>query len=157
MHKRARGWLVAAVLVGLGFVIVLGIVTAEERPTDRVAALSAQLRCPVCQSESVWDSPSETARAIRLLIGDQVAEGRTDEEIRSFFVARYGEWILLDPPATGRGLVLWLIPAIVLVVGSVLAVGRRRRTASRELTPDERALVAAEFDRRRHDVDDGAS
>lgn len=66
-----------------------------ERRTD---ALAAQLRCPVCQQLSVRDSPSRVSRMFRGRIRDLVAQGRSDDQVRAFFVARYGEWILLSPP-----------------------------------------------------------
>lgn len=117
-------WLAAA---GAALVIVVGLLTAPPQPADRVEALASRLRCPVCQSVSVAESPSETARAMREIIAQQVAEGRSDEEIVAFFVDRYGEWVILAPPARGGTLALWLLPPAVLLIGVVLATGRRRR------------------------------
>lgn len=117
-------WLVAGVAV---VTIVWGLLTVPAAPADRVEAIAARLRCPVCQSVSVAESPSDTARAMRDIITEQVSEGRSDEEIIAFFVDRYGEWIVLAPPPRGGTLLLWLLPPAALVVGLVVAAGRRRR------------------------------
>ncbi len=122
-----------AVAVG---VVTVGLLTAPPRPQDRTKIIAAQLRCPVCQSESVLDSPSETAREMRELIASQVAEGRTDQEIIDYFVARYGTWILLDPPPSPSTLPLLVAPAIVIAVGLWLIRGRiRPRRARRVASP----------------------
>lgn len=114
----------------LALLLVAGAVAAplasaaahEQSPTERrVAALAAQIRCPVCQNLSVKDSPSEVATSFRARIRELVRAGRSDAEIRAFFVARYGEWILLSPPKRGIGLAVWLAPALLLGVGLAVA------------------------------------
>lgn len=127
MPERWRRWAAAAVTVALAAVIVAGVFAGDDGGDSRVDSLSARLRCPVCQSESVADSTSQTARDMRDLIEEQVAAGRSDAEIEEFFIARYGEWILLDPPARGRTLVLWLLPLVALGAGIAVIAGRRRR------------------------------
>ncbi|MDX1689854.1 MAG: cytochrome c-type biogenesis protein [Acidimicrobiia bacterium] len=127
MSETVRRRLGAAVTLAALAVVVVGLFAPEDSDEDRVAALATRLRCPVCQSESIADSGSQTARDSERLIAELVAEGRTDQEIVDFFVARYGEWILLDPPATGRGLLLWLLPAAGLVAGVGAILGLRRR------------------------------
>jgi cytochrome c-type biogenesis protein CcmH len=117
----------------------------------RVAAIAAQLRCPVCQNLSVRDSPSDVAAAFRARIRELVRAGRSDEEIRAFFVARYGEWILLSPPRRGIGIVVWLAPALLLSAGLAtvaLAVRRwtnrgRRLDAAADLDADAMARARA--------------
>jgi cytochrome c-type biogenesis protein CcmH len=121
--RRGLGW---AITIGALVVVLFGLFAPEDEPADRVAALSQRLRCPVCQSESIADSGSQTARDSERLIAELVAEGRTDQEVVDFFVTRYGEWILLDPPASGRGLILWALPAVGLIGGVVAILGRRR-------------------------------
>ena len=124
--------LLALVVISVGLLaLVVGLATASPPPQDRVDVIASLLRCPVCQSESVADSPSETARQMRALIAEQVAEGRSDDEIVAFFVDRYGEWILLDPPATGTGLALWLAPVVALALGVAWLLQFRRRSATR--------------------------
>lgn len=94
---------------------------ADEAIERRVDAIAAELRCPVCQNLSVKDSPSDVAAAFQSRIRQLVIAGKSDREIRDFFVARYGEWILLSPPRRGIGLAVWLAPALVLGAGLVAA------------------------------------
>ncbi|MGQ0504194.1 MAG: cytochrome c-type biogenesis protein [Myxococcaceae bacterium] len=83
----------------------------------RVQALSKKFRCPVCQGTSIADSNSSMAVAQVDVVRRMVAEGKTDEEIRDYFVARYGEWTLLEPKVEGFNLLVWLGPAVVLIFG----------------------------------------
>jgi cytochrome c-type biogenesis protein CcmH len=87
---------------------------------DRVQAIAAGLRCPVCQNLSVADSPSRLAGEMRREIDAQVRAGRSDEEIRAFFVDRYGEWVLLEPTRRGLNLLPWLVPVVGLLGGLVV-------------------------------------
>jgi cytochrome c-type biogenesis protein CcmH len=100
--------------------------TALER---RVNEVSHNLRCPVCQNLSILDSPSELAQDMKRLVREQLAAGRSREEIEAFFVARYGEWVLLKPSTRGANLTVWLLPALVLGGGALLlSVAVRRWT-----------------------------
>jgi len=110
--------------------MVFALLTAPPLPIERTEVLAGRLRCPTCQTVSVAESPSETARAMREIIAQQIAAGRSDDEIIAFFVDRYGPWILLDPPRAGPGWLLWLLPPVVLAVGVVIAVLRKRRTGA---------------------------
>lgn len=106
---------------------------AELAPGEeaRASALAGELRCPVCQGVSIQDSPSPLAVQMKELIRSQVAEGRTDDEIRAYFVGRYGEWVLLEPRASGFNLVVYLLPALALLVGGVMLVVMVRRWSGR--------------------------
>jgi cytochrome c-type biogenesis protein CcmH len=131
------------VLVLLGITVV-GLFTAGSGPRDRVAELEGQLRCPVCKSVSIADSPSETAVAMRRTVAEQVAAGRSDAEILDYFQARYGEWVLLDPPTRGRGVWLLVLPAAVAVVGAAFVLTRARRAPpSPELSDVDRDRVSS--------------
>lgn len=88
--------------------------TALEALTRSVAA---QLRCPVCQGLSLADSPSELALEMKDVVRDQLAAGRTPDEVKAYFVAKYGEWILLEPQRRGVNLLAYLLPAAALVAG----------------------------------------
>jgi cytochrome c-type biogenesis protein CcmH len=102
--------------------------TALDERTRRVAA---QLRCPVCQGLSLADSPSELALEMKDVVREQLAAGRTPEEVKAYFVAKYGEWILLEPPAQGVNLLAYLLPALALAAGLVvIAIALRRWTTS---------------------------
>ena len=82
--------------------------------------LASELRCPVCQGNSIQDSPSELAQQMRDLIRDQLRAGRTPDEVRAYFVDKYGEWILLAPKATGLNLVVYVIPFAAILLGGVV-------------------------------------
>lgn len=145
MDDRVRAWLVPAVMVLLAGVIVAGLIAAPPREGDRTDTLAQQLRCPVCQGESVADSPSDTATAIRDQIDQMLAEGRSDQQILDHYVDRYGRWVLLDPPAHGDTLWLWLLPAAAAAAGLAVIVGRRRRDGPRSPLDDEdRAMLRHE-------------
>jgi cytochrome c-type biogenesis protein CcmH/NrfF len=110
-------------VVGMGlFAALVAIMLLRPSPpmtdAERADALAAGLRCPDCQGLSVADSHTPSAQEIRRQIGDLVARGASDDEVRDRFVARYGSWVLLAPVAPA----LWLIP-IVALVAAVAALG----------------------------------
>jgi len=111
--------------------------TALEAATARVAS---QLRCPVCQGLSIQDSPTELAREMKDVVRDQLAAGRTPEEVKAYFVSKYGEWILLEPQPHGFNLAVYLLPiAALLGGGGVVAVAVRRWTRQGGSATDESA------------------
>ncbi|WP_416904351.1 cytochrome c-type biogenesis protein CcmH [Micromonospora echinospora] len=121
----------AAVALGLGVLIALalgGLVrsTGSTDRADPVADIAAGLRCPSCQGESVADSRSPVAASMRQVVADQVAQGRSPEEIRQWFVARYGEEVLAQPRLRGPALLLWVVPAVTLL-GAGAAAARTLR------------------------------
>ena len=135
----------AALVVGIALVAVaLAIAAAPRSETqgERVARLAAELRCPVCQGLSVEDSPSDTARAMRALVEQRVAEGRSDDAIRAEFRQAYGDWIFLSPPLLDpRGLV-WLLPAAAILGGLALVATRLGRAPPAPApTSDQLALL----------------
>ena len=83
-------------------------------------ALASELRCPVCQGNSIQDSPSELALQMRSLVRDQLRSGKTPDEVRAYFVDKYGEWILLAPKAEGFNLVVYIIPFVAILVGALI-------------------------------------
>jgi cytochrome c-type biogenesis protein CcmH len=96
----------------------------------RARALSAELRCMVCQNQSIDDSDAPLARDLRILLRERLSAGDTDDEVIAFLVARYGDFILLRPPVALNTALLWLVPPAVLVIGALVAVTlfRRRRS-----------------------------
>ena len=109
---------------------------------EQTSAIASHLRCPVCQGVSVEDSPTELARQMRATVRDQLAAGRTPDQVRQYFVDRYGEWILLEPKASGFNLVVYVLPWLAILAGLaviVLAVRRWTRPlpaeASAEASP----------------------
>lgn len=107
------------------------ISAADAELEARTSAIASRLRCPVCQGESIEDSPSELAREMRSLVRDQLREGRTPREINAYFVARYGEWILLEPTMTGLNAVLWIFPVLLVLAGLVLVAVLVRKWTGR--------------------------
>jgi len=143
MTERTRNLVAAAVLaISIGTVVVL-LASSPPADADRVHALASRLRCPVCDSESIADSPSTIARDLYTLIEEQVAGGATNDEIVDFFVATYGEQVLLDPRFDGRTLALWVVPALAVITGAIVIISRKRAAAPRSLTGDERRRLAA--------------
>ena len=110
----------------------------------RARDISAGLRCPVCRNESIDESNAAVARDLRLMVRERLVAGDTDAEVVAAVVARFGEFILLKPDASGANLVLWLAPAGLLVAGLVVAMAaqRRRVAAPDSLTEAEQTRLA---------------
>jgi cytochrome c-type biogenesis protein CcmH len=117
---------------------------------SRARDLSRELRCMVCQNQSIDDSEAPLARDLRLLVRERIAAGDSDAQVIDFLVARYGEFVLLKPRLSPHTLLLWLLPPLALAGGGLAlwAHGRRRsKTAASEdqalfkLTPDEEARL----------------
>jgi len=116
----------------------------EERARD----ISSGLRCLVCRNESIDDSNAELARDLRLLVRERLVAGDSDEEVVEFVVDRYGEYVLLQPRATGSNLVLWLAGPIMLLLGGAIGWSYMRRRGRASETPAQ-ALSEAEAERLR--------
>jgi len=103
----------------------------------RARSISAELRCMVCQNESIDDSNADLARDLRVLVRERLVAGDTDEQVIEFLVARYGEFVLLRPRLQLSTLLLWGFPVVVLLAGGVAIILsiRRRRATSVETTP----------------------
>ena len=93
----------------------------------RTAEVAATLRCPVCQGESIQDSPAELAQNMRAIVREQLQAGRTPEEIKAYFVSKYGEWILLEPQMKGLNIALYILPVVLVLGGLVLVTVLVRR------------------------------
>jgi cytochrome c-type biogenesis protein CcmH len=127
----------AALLIALILLtpIAARAVQPDEILTDpaleaRARALSAQLRCMVCQNESIDESNADLARDLRLIVRERLKQGDSDEQIRAFLVSRYGDFILLKPPFKFETWLLWGAPFLVLILGgSIIWAGRRRQMA----------------------------
>jgi len=98
--------------------------TALERKVREVASM---LRCPVCLNLSVQDSPSELARDMRDVVRDRLRQGDTEQQVLDYFIQRYGEWVLMKPPAHGVSLLVWLLPVVLVVGGGALVVFAMKR------------------------------
>ncbi|RMF16142.1 MAG: cytochrome c-type biogenesis protein CcmH [Alphaproteobacteria bacterium] len=102
----------------------------------RAQKLMRQIRCLVCQNQSIADSNADLAADLRRIVREQVAAGRTDGEIKAYLTARYGEWVLMRPPFERRTLVLWLGPPMVFLL-VLFVLFWRWRNRSRSVTVDE--------------------
>lgn len=121
-----------ALLVMACVVVLVALSAVTLRPVSveqRAERLAAELRCPTCAGLSIGDSPAPMAAQMRAVVAERIAAGDSDQDVRAFFVARYGRWILLDPPTTGIDVALWLVPVLVLAGGAGLFVWRARRRA----------------------------
>ena len=120
---------------------VLAVTPGELLPNPaleaRARALSAQLRCMVCQNQSIDDSDAELARDLRNIVREHLVAGESDATILKYLVARYGDFILLQPPFKLETLALWGAPALALMLGALamLRAGRRRTVPQQATTP----------------------
>ena len=120
---------------------------------SRARAMSAQLRCLVCQNQSIDDSNAPLARDLRLLVRERLQAGDRDQEVMEYVVARYGEFVLLKPPFNAATLLLWLTPllallaAIYLVRASMQGVTRDASQQASKLTAEERKKLAEVLER----------
>ena len=158
--KQLLAWtFVAAVLMAspAAFAVQPDEIMADPAKEARARDLSRELRCMVCQNQSIDDSEAPLARDLRLLVRERIAAGDSDNQVMDFLVARYGEFVLLKPRVNQHTLVLWLLPPLALAGGGLaLWLHNRRRQKSAgdgdpsllHLTEEEEAridrLIAAE-------------
>lgn len=118
-------------LFALGVPAALAAPVAEDPLERQMLDIAKDLRCAVCQNQPVSESNADLARDMRVIIREQLQAGKSRAEIIDYFVARYGDYVLLKPPYRGPGFPLWVVPVIVLLALAVSAFGylRRRRRA----------------------------
>ncbi|MEO1989422.1 MAG: cytochrome c-type biogenesis protein [Martelella sp.] len=135
-------------LVVLVFAVLLPIGAAAVEPDEmlsdpaleaRAREISAELRCMVCQNQSIDDSNADLARDLRLLVRDRLAEGDSDDEVIDYVVSRYGEFVLLKPRFSPHTWLLWGAPALLILLGAIglWRLAAARRGADRPLSRDE--------------------
>jgi cytochrome c-type biogenesis protein CcmH len=111
----------------------------------RARHLSANLRCLVCQNQSIDDSNADLAKDLRLLLRERIMAGDSDEEVMAYLVSRYGEFVLLKPPLSGRTIALWSAPFVFLLLGGLVLVvslrNRRAVEAATKLSAEEQARI----------------
>ena len=146
-------------LASLALLLALGAAAFAVQPDEvlkdpalegRARALSQQLRCMVCQNQSIDDSDAPLARDLRLLVRERVAAGDSNSQVLDFLVARYGEFVLLKPRFERQTLLLWLLAPLLLIGGGLalwLQIRRRAKTGADvpapPLTAEEEARLAA--------------
>ena len=123
---RTRSLFILSLLFLVLFTRPLGAASAPDLD-DQTRAVSSELRCVVCQNLSVADSPSEMAQQMRAIVREQLQGGKSPDQIKDFFVSKYGEWVLLKPKTTGFSALLWILPYVVLVLAVLAALWFVRR------------------------------
>ncbi|MFT7597024.1 MAG: cytochrome c-type biogenesis protein CcmH [Paracoccaceae bacterium] len=160
-------WLAIVLMLGLGCSsVLLGVFAASpawavqpdevlEDPAleTRARALSKGLRCLVCRNESIDESNADLARDLRLLVRERLVAGDSDDQVISFVVDRYGEYVLLQPTTKGANWLLWAAGPLMLLIAAILGL-TYLRTRSRAVGTQEIALNPEEQDRLRKILDD---
>jgi cytochrome c-type biogenesis protein CcmH len=158
-RRRFPVWTLLGVVLVVALVIGSGVFrSGAPTSAQRAYAIESVVRCPSCEDLSVADSTAQTAVTVRAAVVRQLAQGRTNQQIEDYLVARYGSSIVLDPPASGWSLLVWLLPilaGLLAVAALVVVLVRRRSLASRgDLdTEPERALGPAALEDRRSFLD----
>ncbi|TDK37222.1 cytochrome c-type biogenesis protein CcmH [Rhizobium deserti] len=120
-------------------------VLADPALEQRARAISAQLRCMVCQNQSIDDSNADLARDLRILVRERITNGDTDRQVIDYVVSRYGEFVLLNPRLGAKTIVLWAAPGLLLLIGAgAIIVFIRTRPSQRTvaaLSAEEQARI----------------
>ena len=144
MHSASR---LLALLLLLCALAPIGGFAADAVPTEkdpvkaaRAVKLAEKLRCLVCQNQTIADSNAELANDLRGQIREQIAAGRSDDEILDYMVTRYGDFVLYQPPLKATTLLLWAGPALLVILGAVVLFRnlRRARPAEAPLSDEQR-------------------
>lgn len=146
LSSAAISWAVLALVSMTALLIGTLRAPGAATPEERVTGLARSIKCPTCQGESVAESDAGPSREIRRDIAVRVQQGESDDEIRAYYADRYGDQILLTPPRSGLGALVWVIPVLVglgAVAGLVMAFRRWRAEPKLIATEDDRALVAS--------------
>ena len=146
--------LLAAITSGSSLAVQPDEMLKDPNLEARARELSRELRCMVCQNQSIDDSEAPLARDLRLLVRERLTKGDTDQQVLDFLVARYGEFVLLKPPLEGRTIILWTLPPLALLAGAIglFFAGRRRRLGQLEpatLSNEEQRRVSTLVDKPR--------
>ena len=167
LRKSFERWKVAlsflCLLVAIGMACSSLIEVTDEE--NRIKKLNKSIMCPVCPGESIDQSQNELAGYMRSIVREKIDQGNSDEEIRGYFVDRYGSVVLMEPPSSGLGMLAWAVPPVGLVVAVIsvwltLYLMRRRNLGSKgsrtdmndeslvsELSPEELERYSALFER----------
>ncbi len=147
---RKPAFLLAMMLVAIFAFQPAHAVNPDEVLSDpvlekRARAISTNLRCMVCQNQSIDDSDADLARDLRLLVRERLTAGDSDNEVIDYLIARYGEFVLLKPRFTARTYLLWATPLVLLLIGALvlfLSMRKRSRKPPEPLSDDEQAALA---------------
>lgn len=144
-------WFSAAVLFSLGNAFALNPdeILDDPKLERRAREISAELRCMVCQNESIDDSNAELARDLRILVRERLNAGDTDKQVLDFVVARYGEFVLLRPRLSGNTVLLWGFPIVILLVGGgalLFSLRGRKAVEPKPLSGEEKSRLSSILD-----------
>ncbi|KAF2990697.1 Cytochrome c-type biogenesis protein CcmH [Methylocystis sp. MJC1] len=148
---RGRAGVGAVAMIALLFITPAHAVTPGEMLPDpameaRARAITSELRCLVCQNQSVDDSDASLAKDLRVLVREKLKDGLSDAEVKEYVHSRYGDFVLLRPPLKLETILLWTAPLLALLAGAAavwIASRRRAPASSIELTAEERARLEA--------------
>jgi cytochrome c-type biogenesis protein CcmH len=128
----ARTLLAALLLAFAGHVLAIDAQKAFEDPAlqARYEHINRELRCLVCQNQTIADSNATLAQDLRREVKEMIAAGKTDDEIREFMIARYGDFVLYRPRMTASNFLLWAAPVLLLLIGSFIGIRYIRRQAA---------------------------
>ena len=152
-HSKLSNPLKIRFFIGFLVLIITGGISAitfasdSEKIEARFNKLSNELRCPTCQGLSVKDSDAGFSTSIKGKIRELMKQAKTDEEIKAYFVERYGEWILRAPPVSGFNMVLWILPGTAIVTGLLWVLYRSKNCVENPtkemtgLTPEEEQKI----------------
>ena len=144
MSDRLRSSLSGLVTVLLGVFVVVSLGTAEPPDQDRAKEIGSLVRCPVCNGESIAESPAPLAQAMMAVVREGIDDGLSDEQIIDGLLVSYTDSQRLDPEISGSTLALWLIPGAALVIGMILIAGEIRRRPGKVETSAGSAVGAVE-------------
>ena len=102
------------------FIFFFQKLTMANNASSEVDKISKNLRCLICQGQSVYDSQSDFALSMKILIGKKIDEGKSEKQIYDYLINQYGEWIVYDPKFNRKNLVLWAFPLILFIFGGLL-------------------------------------
>ena len=137
--------LLSFALSGPALAVLPGEMLSDPALEARARALSEQLRCMVCQNQSIDDSDAPLARDLRLLVRERLSAGDSDNQVMDFIVSRYGQFVLLKPRFEWHTAALWLLPPVILLAGAIavfLSTRRRPMTTDPALTEAERVKLS---------------
>jgi len=141
MRRLAIAVLLLAAMLKPAFAVNPDEVLADPALETRARTISAELRCMVCQNQSIDDSNAELAKDLRVLVRERIVAGDTDQQVLDYIVSRYGEFVLLKPPFAINTILLWGMPVFLLLIGGAVvfrqASRRKQVQASAPLNADE--------------------
>ena len=159
VKPRTLSWVLLALVSLVALLFGCFDARAPEPPSQRSASLAATIACPQCSGQPVSESSAPIAQVIRAEIKEQVDQGRSDSEIRAYYVEQYGQWVNLNPSSSGFDSLVWISPFLVVGIalgGLTLAFSRRKSDSTGiELTKDEEEQIREI--RKTHRIDSEAS